>query len=145
LLGILALIGLGALTLVVATFARYRAISIAVSVLAASYLLFSWARAPCDVGYEDVLTRGNERTFVAHHKWGDDWTEYGNTGYAESAIKRLGPLAYGRTFGNLMDDQKRFEEKRRESVVSANTSKSSRSADQAPRTCRSPGERREVA
>jgi len=69
---------------------------------------------PKDVGYDDKLTSSNVQTFVAHHTWGNSWGEEGNTEYAQKALKRLGTLAYGRTFGNLMDSQKTYEEKQYE-------------------------------
>ena len=71
------------------------------------------AHLPHDSDYQDVLTRDNVQTFVDHHKWSDSSWESGsetsNTVYAQKAIQRLGDAAYGKKFGDLMDDQKQFQ------------------------------------
>lgn len=68
------------------------------------------AAGTIDVGYHDVLTPQNEKTFAKRNTdWNDD--DPNNVAYVQRAVSHLGARALGRTFGGLMNWEKAYEAK----------------------------------
>jgi hypothetical protein len=65
-----------------------------------------FALQPTKVGYDDILSHENASTFVAHHPWSDA----SSTSAVQAAIRRFGDGAYGKTFSELIDDEKKAED-----------------------------------
>jgi hypothetical protein len=76
------------------------------------------------VGYDDQLTQTTALTFADYNSWSHGWftDDPDNTAYVQRAIKHLGNKAYGRTFGNLMDWEKHYEENKSSSAQGVATS-----------------------
>lgn len=68
-----------------------------------------WSMQPKNVGYDDVLTPSNAKTFAEHNaNWNNDDSD--NVTYVQRAMQHLGDKAYGRKFGDLMDWEKAYEQ-----------------------------------
>jgi hypothetical protein len=65
-----------------------------------------FALQPTKVGYDDILSQENASTFVAYHSWSDA----SSTSAVQAAIRRYGDNAYGKTFSELIDNEKKAED-----------------------------------